>query len=374
MVGTWSLIILFPQVNFTPNYTVSVRKPYYNCSMMLASPKFSTSSSSSHPLPPVTLQDSENDNPESSSSDEDSNELRLRPFIVSAEVTDPQQRAKIQAYGDTIPQQHQTLPDLGHEFFEPEECFLWLHNFSFCQGFAVVKGSGSDATGRKRYLCIHHGTKTKNTRKLEEHVVKDNDVTDARVGTLLDDNRNLVTGTTQEVLAIRDQLNHEDQARVDGHLQRANQAALQLAQAALERQQAGQFDLPDSIRQPEWLKKKKVHGKANQRSMTTAEMAEQAANQRERAKKTASSAPPPAPAAVSVPRLAPTAVPPPAPTASPPPAPTASPPLAPTARNPSPTPPPPSTAPGQLEGRTRRRQRGNGDSIDYAVLASLKRR
>src|SRR5271170_7386507 len=32
-------------------------------------------------------------------------------------------------------------------------------------------------------------------------------------------------------------------------------------------------------------------------------------------------------------------------------------------------PPPPSTAPGQLEGRTRRRQRGNGDSIDYAVLA-----
>jgi len=133
--------------------------------MMLASPKFSTSSSSSHPLPPVTLQDSENDDPESSSSDEDSNELRLRPSIVSAEVTDPQQRAKIQAYGDTIPQQHRTLPDLGHEFFEPEECFLWLHNFSFCQGFTVVKGSGSDATGRKRYLCIHHGTKTKNTRK-----------------------------------------------------------------------------------------------------------------------------------------------------------------------------------------------------------------
>jgi|SRR5271156_5520145 len=73
----------------------------------------------------------------------------------------------------------------------------------------------------------------------------------------------VTTGTTQEVLAIRDQLNHEDQARVDGHLQRANQAALQLAQAALERQQAGQFDLPDPIRQPEWLKKKKVHGKAN---------------------------------------------------------------------------------------------------------------
>ena len=65
----------------------------------------------------MTLQDSENDDPESSSSDEDSNELRLRPFIVSAEVTDPQQRAKIQAYGDTIPQQHRTLPDLGHEFF-----------------------------------------------------------------------------------------------------------------------------------------------------------------------------------------------------------------------------------------------------------------
>src|SRR5271170_5566019 len=57
--------------------------------------------------------------------------------------------------------------------------------------------------------------------------------TDARVGTVLDDNRNLVTGTTQEVLAIRDQLNHEDQARVDGHLQQANQEALQLAQAAL---------------------------------------------------------------------------------------------------------------------------------------------
>src|SRR5271156_3730043 len=75
--------------------------------------------------------------------------------------------------------------------------------------------------------------------------------TDAGVGTLLDDNRNLVTGTTQEVLVIRDQLNHKDQARVDGHLQRANQAALQLAQAALERQQAGQFDLPDPIRQPE---------------------------------------------------------------------------------------------------------------------------
>src|SRR5271154_3681775 len=221
--------------------------------------------------------------------------------------------------------------------------------------------------------------------------------TDARVGTVLDDNRNLVTGTTQEVLAIRDQLNHEDQARVNGHLQQANQEALQLAQAALERQQAGRFDLPDPIKQPEWLKKN-VHGKANRRSMTTAEMAEQTANQRERAKNTASPAPTPAPAAISVPRLAPTAVPPLAPTAVPSLAPTAvpslapiavpplaptavpplastaSPPLTPTPRNPSPTPPPASTAPRQLEGRTRRRQRGNGDNIDYAVLASLKRR
>src|SRR5271156_5577534 len=185
--------------------------------------------------------------------------------------------------------------------------------------------------------------------------------TDARVGTLLDDNRNLVTGTTQEVSAIRDQLNHEDQARVDGHLQRANQEALQLAQAALERQQAGQFDLPDPILQPGWLKKKKVHGKANQRSMATAEMA----NQRERAKNTfLRSTPCPSGNLCSstdttaVPLLASTA----------------SPSLAPTARNPSPTPPPPSTAPGQLEGRTRRRQRGNGDSIDYAMLAGLKRR
>src|SRR5271156_2432537 len=65
--------------------------------------------------------------------------------------------------------------------------------------------------------------------------------------------------------------------------------------------------------------------------MATAEMAEQTANQRERAKNTASSAPTPAPATISVPRLAPTAVPRLAPTAVPSLAPTAVPPLAPTA-------------------------------------------
>ena len=80
----------------------------------------------------------------------------------------------IQKIIDSIPPAH-LLPPRDREIYDaPSACFERLQNFAFSQGFAVVTGScGRAGNPRKYYRCIHHGDKTRNWRRLEEHVRKE---------------------------------------------------------------------------------------------------------------------------------------------------------------------------------------------------------
>jgi len=75
------------------------------------------------------------------------------------------------------PPEHLKEPEDGEIFEYPDEAYHRLQNWAMSKGFAVVK-KGKERAGKKnaprcRYECIHHGTKTKITRNLEEHVEKD---------------------------------------------------------------------------------------------------------------------------------------------------------------------------------------------------------
>ena len=63
-------------------------------------------------------------------------------------------------------------PTDGEVFETKEDCLKRLQGHALSMGFAVVLKSGSLRSERPRFQfrCIHHGTKTLNTRHLEENV------------------------------------------------------------------------------------------------------------------------------------------------------------------------------------------------------------
>ncbi len=68
------------------------------------------------------------------------------------------------------------------EFFTEDEIFVvlndvyeWLQNYAFSQSFQIVTDLCDNE--RKQYSCIHHKKKTKNFRKLDEHISKDKSTT-----------------------------------------------------------------------------------------------------------------------------------------------------------------------------------------------------
>ena len=66
------------------------------------------------------------------------------------------------------------FPVTGEVFESKVGCKVRLQGFSLGQGFAVVVGKSSqDGTPRAEFLCIHHGTATRNDRQLEEEVERD---------------------------------------------------------------------------------------------------------------------------------------------------------------------------------------------------------
>jgi hypothetical protein len=66
------------------------------------------------------------------------------------------------------------FPVTGEIFESKVGCKVRLQGFSLSQGFAVVVGKSSqDGTPRAEFLCIHHGTATRNDRQLEEEVERD---------------------------------------------------------------------------------------------------------------------------------------------------------------------------------------------------------
>jgi hypothetical protein len=57
------------------------------------------------------------------------------------------------------------------EFDSLEHYNRWLRAFALAEGFDIVRhGGGTEAAPAYRFRCFFHGTKTKNTRKLEGRV------------------------------------------------------------------------------------------------------------------------------------------------------------------------------------------------------------
>jgi 5,10-methylene-tetrahydrofolate dehydrogenase/methenyl tetrahydrofolate cyclohydrolase len=65
---------------------------------------------------------------------------------------------------------------MGEVFGSKAEYKARLQGFALSQGFAVVVGKSSqDGTPRAEFLCIRHGTVTRNHRDLEDEVEKVSD-------------------------------------------------------------------------------------------------------------------------------------------------------------------------------------------------------
>lgn len=64
----------------------------------------------------------------------------------------------------------------GETFDSFEQCRLRLNIWALVDGFAIVATGDGANTPMKRSACIHHGNKTRNYRKLEERVEKEQDM------------------------------------------------------------------------------------------------------------------------------------------------------------------------------------------------------
>src|SRR5271155_1546783 len=67
------------------------------------------------------------------------------------------------------------LPQNDEVFDTFDHCFARLHAYALGHGFAVTKGKSWTITPRRQYLCIHHSSKTRNDRRLEEEVERDSE-------------------------------------------------------------------------------------------------------------------------------------------------------------------------------------------------------
>ncbi|KJZ70977.1 hypothetical protein HIM_09632 [Hirsutella minnesotensis 3608] len=74
---------------------------------------------------------------------------------------------------EALPQEHLRAPATGDEVNSPEEALHWFQDYAFTQGFALV--TASKVRDRLRVNCIHHGRRTRNTRKLSDIVTEGGD-------------------------------------------------------------------------------------------------------------------------------------------------------------------------------------------------------
>jgi len=68
------------------------------------------------------------------------------------------------------------LPPQNDEVFDSfDHRFARLQAYALGQGFAIIKGKSWSAAPQRQYFCIHHGSKTRNDRRLEEVVERDSE-------------------------------------------------------------------------------------------------------------------------------------------------------------------------------------------------------
>ncbi|ERF69261.1 hypothetical protein EPUS_03965 [Endocarpon pusillum Z07020] len=84
-------------------------------------------------------------------------------------------RGEVEARVRAFPPAFLNEPSNGEVFDNVELCRERLQGFAFAQGFAITQQSGSMKQARQIFYfhCIHHGNSTRNYRKLEEHVERD---------------------------------------------------------------------------------------------------------------------------------------------------------------------------------------------------------
>ena len=83
-------------------------------------------------------------------------------------------------------------PRTGERFETLAEAERRLTVYALVEGFAWVKAGGATAkVPGCNFKCIHHGSKTLNTRKLEDHVVRD------RAGKIVSRRKKEMTGVHQ---------------------------------------------------------------------------------------------------------------------------------------------------------------------------------
>ena len=99
--------------------------------------------------------------------DEADGTYRTYPGLESTSGLNEDTRKQLEKAWKTIPPAHLTLPLNGQSFQNPDECAEHLQHYAFSVGFAIVVTSVEKGK-RKRWGCVHHGTSTRNTRKLNE--------------------------------------------------------------------------------------------------------------------------------------------------------------------------------------------------------------
>ena len=83
-------------------------------------------------------------------------------------------RATVERIANLIPPEWLLPPRTGDVFDNLEHCNRRMRAWAFTQGFDIVRnGGGTKANPSYRFRCLYHGNTTRNQRKLEDHVERD---------------------------------------------------------------------------------------------------------------------------------------------------------------------------------------------------------
>ena len=94
-----------------------------------------------------------------------------RPAFVAHQLCPPHLRQLVEDTVKSFDDKWLLPPVEGELFDSGKACLACLQGFALSQGFAVV--TTASKAKRFRFACIYYGGKTKNWRKLEQHVEKD---------------------------------------------------------------------------------------------------------------------------------------------------------------------------------------------------------
>ena len=83
-------------------------------------------------------------------------------------------RAAVERIANSFPVPWLLAPRTGEVFDDLKHCNRSLRAWAFIEGFDIVRNGGGTAANRSyRFKCIFHSIATKNNRKLEDRVERD---------------------------------------------------------------------------------------------------------------------------------------------------------------------------------------------------------